>query len=146
MVKDKKGFTLLEVMVVVAIVGMLAAIAIASYADYSVKAKISEVTLAMDALAQATVEYHADNHLFPSTDSASYVDTTAFAAITKQYAHFTYNSADRKKECMFVAQFTNLSPINGFTLIMVISVDANQAYTKTYDGNSTLPKKYMPKS
>jgi prepilin-type N-terminal cleavage/methylation domain-containing protein len=145
MVKDKKGFSLIEVMIVVAIVGFLAAIAIAAYADYAIKAKISEVTTAMDALAQAAVEYHADNHVFPNADSASYADTTAFAAVSKGYAHLTYDSADRKKECTFIAQFTNLNPVNGSTLIMVISVDENKAYTKTYDAHSTLPTKYMPK-
>jgi type IV pilus assembly protein PilA len=145
MIKDKKGFTFVEVMVVVAIVGILAAIAIAAYVDYSIKARISEVTVAMDALAQAAVEYHATNHSFPSTDSASYTDTTAFAVVSKQYGNFTYNSADRNRECTFVAQFTNLSPVNGRTLIMAISVDANQAYTKTYDGHSTLPTRYIPR-
>jgi type IV pilus assembly protein PilA len=142
---DKKGFSLLEVMIVVAIVGILAAVAIAAYADYSIKARISEVTVAMDALAQAAVDYHIENHQFPNTDNASYADTTAFAAVSKQHAHFTYTSTDRKKECVFVAQFTDLHPVNGSTLIMVISVDTNQVYTKTYDVRSTLPQKYMPK-
>jgi hypothetical protein len=123
----------------------LAAIAIAAYADYAIKAKISEVTVAMDALAQAAVEYHADAHVFPSADSASYADTTAFAAVSKQHAHFTYDSADPRRTCMFVAQFTDLHPLNGSTLIMVISVDANKAYTKAYDKHSTIPVKYMPK-
>ena len=145
MFREKKGFSLIEVMIVVVIVGILAVVAIAAYADYSVKARISEVTVAMDALAQAAVEYHIENHVFPSSDGPSYADTTAFAAVSKQYANFTYTSTDRKRECRFVAQFTNLNPVNGSTLIMAISVDTNQVYTKTYDGNSTLPKKYMPK-
>lgn len=145
MVKDKKGFTFIEVMVVVTIVEILAAVAIAAYLDYSVKARISEVTTAMDALAQAAVEYHANNHLFPNADNASYADATAFAVVSREYVNFTYNSADRNNECMFVAQFTNLNPVNGCNLIMVISVDANQAYIKRYDGHSTLPTKYMPR-
>jgi len=145
MVKDKKGFTFIELMVVVAIVGILAAVAIAAYLDYSIKARISEVTTAMDALAQAAVEYHVTNHVFPNPDDASYTDTTAFAVVSKEYANFTYNSADRNSECMFVAQFTDLNPVNGRNLIMVISADANQAHIKTYDKHSTLPTRYMPR-
>ena len=145
MVKDKKGFTLLEVMVVVTIVGILAAVAIAAYLDYGTKARISEVTTAMDALAQAAVEYHESNHLFPNAADASYADATALAVVSREYANFTYNSTDRNSECMFVAQFTNLNPVNGCNLIMVISVDANKAYMKTYDEHSTLPARYMPK-
>jgi prepilin-type N-terminal cleavage/methylation domain-containing protein len=145
MVKDKKGFTLLEVIAVVAIVGILAAIAIASYLDYSTKARISEVTTAMDALAQAAVEYHESNHFFPNEDDSSYADASALAVISRERANFTYHSADRNKECMFVAQFTNLNPVNRYNVIMVISVDANKAYTKAYDSHSTLPTKYMPR-
>ena len=145
LVKDKKGFTLIELMVVVAIVGILAAIAIVSYLDYTTKSRISEVIVAMDSLAEAAVEYHANNYLFPSTANASYTDATAFANVSRQYANFTYNSMDLNNKCMFVAQFTNLNPVNGCNLIMDISFDVNQAYTKIYDGNSTLPAKYMPK-
>jgi type IV pilus assembly protein PilA len=145
MVKDKKGFTFLEVMVVVTIVGILAAVAIAAYVDYSIKARISEVTTAMDALAQAAVEYHESNHLFPNTDNASYTDTTALAVVSKRYANFTYNSPDRTSKCVFVAQFTNLNPANGCNLIIDISFDANKGYIKTFDRHSTLPTKYMPK-
>jgi type IV pilus assembly protein PilA len=144
-IKDKKGFTLLEVMIVVTIVGILAAIGIASYLDYSTKARISEVTTAMDALAQAAVEYRESNHMFPNPDDASYADASALAVISRERANFAYNSPDRNKECMFVAQFTNLSPVNGYNVIMVISVDANKAYTKAYDSHSTLPARYMPK-
>jgi len=83
MVKDKKGFTFIELMVVVTIVGILAAVAIAAYVDYSIKARISEVTMAMDALAQAAVEYHQSNHFFPNAADASYADATALAVVIR---------------------------------------------------------------
>jgi len=145
MVRGKRGSTLIELLVVVTIAGILAAVAIPSYLDYRIKAKITEVTAAIDALAQSASDYHASNRLFPNPDDASYADTTALAAVSRKYANFTYNSADYNSECILVAQFTNLSQVSGCNLIMNISISENQAYIKTYDGRSSLPVKYMPK-
>jgi type IV pilus assembly protein PilA len=145
MIKDKKGFTLIEVAIVVAIIGILAAIAIPAYRDYMIKARITEVTTAMDTLAQAAAVYHASDRLFPNPSNTDYSNTSAFADISKGYANFEYQSSDRNVSCQFIATFTNLHPVSGYNLIMDISFDANQGYIKTYDSRSTLPAKYMPK-
>ncbi len=63
--KEQHGFTLIELMIVVAIIGILAAIAIPAYQDYTIRAQISE-GLTLSAGAKAAVsEYFMDRGIWP---------------------------------------------------------------------------------
>ena len=57
----QKGFTLIELMIVIAIIGILAAIALPAYQDYTVRAKVSEGAIAASALKVGVTEMFADN-------------------------------------------------------------------------------------
>ena len=66
--KKQSGFTLIELMIVVAIIGILAAIAIPTYQDFTVRAKVSEALVSVGPAKVGVSEYHSSLAVFPDTD------------------------------------------------------------------------------
>ena len=77
MKRVQRGFTLIELMIVVAIVGILAAIALPAYQDYVVRSKMSEVVAAIGACKTSIQEFASTKNSFPSSVSEAGCSTTA---------------------------------------------------------------------
>lgn len=65
----QKGFTLIELMIVVAIIGILAAVALPAYQDYTVRAKVSEAILAASACRTSITEVYQSGGTAPTANA-----------------------------------------------------------------------------
>jgi type IV pilus assembly protein PilA len=85
MKNKERGFTLIELMIVVAIIGILAAIAIPAFLDYMNKGKKTEAALQLNNMAKKVDTYHVEKALLPAS-AALFPSTTACASSTGKIA------------------------------------------------------------
>ncbi|HEZ4029512.1 TPA: pilin [Neisseria meningitidis] len=67
----QKGFTLIELMIVIAIVGILAAVALPAYQDYTARAQVSEAILLAEGQKSAVTEYYLNHGEWPANNSSA---------------------------------------------------------------------------
>ncbi|HEZ9722215.1 TPA: pilin, partial [Neisseria gonorrhoeae] len=73
----QKGFTLIELMIVIAIVGILAAVALPAYQDYTARAQVSEAILLAEGQKSAVTEYYLNNGIWPKDNGNAGVASPA---------------------------------------------------------------------
>ncbi|ENS9264854.1 prepilin-type N-terminal cleavage/methylation domain-containing protein, partial [Neisseria gonorrhoeae] len=73
----QKGFTLIELMIVIAIVGILAAVALPAYQDYTARAQVSEAILLAEGQKSAVTEYYLNHGEWPKDNASAGVASSA---------------------------------------------------------------------
>src|SRR6266404_5267978 len=83
----QQGFTLIELMIVVAIIGILAAIAIPAYQNYTIRAQVTEGLTLADGWKTSIAEFYAQNGTFPAgaSTTGSATQIVAAGATTGKY-------------------------------------------------------------
>lgn len=128
----QKGFTLIELMIVVAIIGILAAVALPAYQDYTVRAKVSEVMLAASSAKTAVSEAASTLNALPADGS-----------VTIQSQTSKYVSGVAYAGGIITASATGDSAITGSTITMTGTFASGQV---TWVCGGTIAAKYRPAS
>lgn len=135
----QQGFTLIELMIVVAIIGILAAVALPAYQDYTVRAKVTEVILAASAAKNSVSEAAQVYSAMPQVNSI-----TLQAASSKYVSGVTYTYTNASTGAI-VATAQGESKISSSTINLAGSLDAasNQIL---WTCSGTILAKYRPAS
>ena len=144
MKKMQKGFTLIELMIVIASIAILAAIALPAYQDYTVRAKMAEVITAADACKVSVTEFWESRGVFPPSAASAgcnnqvskYVASVAVTPATGVITSTTSTDAGL--------------PTIAQTKTVVLTPTPSGAATVTTDTilnwacSGTVPAKYLP--
>ena len=141
MKKMQKGFTLIELMIVVAIIAILAAIAIPAYQDYLVRTQVSEGAVLTDGAKTAISEFYSNTGTFPGSNLSAGLATAA--SISGKYVSKVDVSATKGQIVATFGTGANKAIQTQTFVLSAVTHTGSISWTCT---KSTVASKYLPTS
>ena len=140
----QKGFTLIELMIVVAIVGILTAIALPTYQNYTTRAKVAEVLAAMETAKTAVAETYTSTGTLPTSNSAAGLGAAASYSTT----YLTSLTVGAAGLVSAVIRGTNNASIDATTMRLTPTAGTNGQITWvcTNSGTAATVNPFLPQN
>jgi type IV pilus assembly protein PilA len=140
--KTQQGFTLIELMIVVAIIGILAAIAIPAYQDYTIRAQVSEGMSLASGVRTAVSEQFQTTGVWPADNGAAGVSTPG--EIVGNYVSQVVVSAAGSNGVITATFGSGANPLIRTRTFLLTGTDRNGSIS--WDCGGTIDPKYQPAS
>lgn len=137
----QKGFTLIELMIVVAIIAILSAFALPAYQDYTIRTRVAEGLALASSAKTAMTEYYSTNHTWPGSNSS------AGMANASKITGNAVTSVKVEANVITITYKTNVgdSTKNVITIAAPAAPSAGESITwKCGSTNTTVPSQFRP--